>query len=221
MEYAIETVHRGTVAVGIKYEGGIVIAVEERPKKLQIADHAQKIFQVADHIGVAAAGYIPDARGMVDNARFFAQSNKLIYDEPVGVETLSRHLADMCQSYTQYAGIRPVGVSMIVAGIDSDGKSRLYMTDPSGTYVSYDAVAIGSGVDEVTKFLEAHYAPPISMKDALVLAAAAVYVSSDDKTHTNHIRMARMDAPTSSFQTISAEDVSKWAEEAKSKFPQR
>ena len=78
VEYAIETVRRGTIAVGIKSKEGIVIAVEEKPRKLQISENAQKIFQVDDHIGVAAAGYIPDARSQVDNARFFSQSNKLI-----------------------------------------------------------------------------------------------------------------------------------------------
>ena len=79
VEYAIETVRRGTIAVGIKCKDGVVIAVEEKSRKLQISDIAQKIFQIDDHVGVAAAGYIPDARSQVDNARFFSQSNKMIY----------------------------------------------------------------------------------------------------------------------------------------------
>ena len=72
----------------------IVIAVEEKPHKLQISETAQKIFQIDGHVGVAAAGYIPDARSQVDNARFFSQSNKLTYDEPVEVETVAKHLAE-------------------------------------------------------------------------------------------------------------------------------
>ena len=43
VEYAIETVRRGTIAVGIKSKDGIVIAVEEKPHKLQISETAQKI----------------------------------------------------------------------------------------------------------------------------------------------------------------------------------
>ena len=80
VEYAIETVRRGTIAVGIRSKDGVVLAVEEKPRKLQSNDVTQKIFQVDDHIGIAAAGYIPDARSQVDNARFFSQSNRLIYD---------------------------------------------------------------------------------------------------------------------------------------------
>ena len=89
VEYAIETVRRGTLTLGIKCKDGVLLAVEEKTRKLQISDVTQKIFQIDDHIGVAAAGYIPDARAQVDHARFFAQSNKLIYDEPVDVEIVA------------------------------------------------------------------------------------------------------------------------------------
>ncbi|MDR3782303.1 MAG: archaeal proteasome endopeptidase complex subunit alpha, partial [Candidatus Nitrosotalea sp.] len=118
VEYAIETVRRGTLAIGVKSKDGIILAVEEKPRKLQNSDITQKIFQVDDHIGVAAAGYIPDARSQVDNARFFSQSNRMIYDEPIEVEAVAKHLADQAQQYTQYAGVRPFGVALIIAGID-------------------------------------------------------------------------------------------------------
>ncbi|MFI5416398.1 MAG: proteasome subunit alpha, partial [Nitrososphaerales archaeon] len=115
VEYAIETVRRGTLAIGVKSKDGIILAVEEKPRKLQNSDITQKIFQVDDHIGVAAAGYIPDARSQVDNARFFSQSNRMIYDEPIEVEAVAKHLADQAQQYTQYAGVRPFGVALIIA----------------------------------------------------------------------------------------------------------
>src|SRR3546814_12633 len=137
VEYAIETVRRGTLAVGIKSKDGVILAVEEKARKLQVSDVTQKIFQIDDHIGVAAAGYIPDARTQVDHARFFAQSNRLIYDEPVDVEGVAKNLADMAQQFTQYAGVRPYGVALILAGVDKNGAS-LYQTDPSGTYIGYD-----------------------------------------------------------------------------------
>ena len=67
---------------------------------------------------------------------------------------VARHLADQCQQFTQYAGVRPFGVSLIIGGIDADGNSKLYLTDPSGTYIEYDAIAIGSDSNQVMKFLE-------------------------------------------------------------------
>lgn len=219
VEYAIETVRRGTIAVGIKTKNGIVIAVEEKPRKLQISETAQKIFQVDDHIGVAAAGYIPDARSQVDNARFFSQSNKLIYDEPVDVETVAKHLADQCQQFTQYAGVRPMGVALILGGIDNNNNSQLFLTDPSGTYISYDAVAIGSGSDQVTEFLEKNYKPELSLDDASVLATASIYLGSEDKDGTQHIRMAHIKSDTKQFEIIPEKQVENFAKLAKEKYP--
>ncbi len=219
VEYAIETVRRGTIAVGIKTKDGTVIAVEEKPRKLQISETAQKIFQIDDHIGAAAAGYIPDARSQVDNARFFSQSNKLIYDEQVDIETVAKHLADQAQQYTQYAGVRPFGIALIIGGVDSNNKSQLFLTDPSGTYISYDAVAIGSGSDQVTEFLEKNYNTDISLDDASILATAAIYLSSEDKEGTQHIRMAQIKSDSKQFEIISEEQIASVAKLAKEKYP--
>ncbi|MCV0430024.1 archaeal proteasome endopeptidase complex subunit alpha [Nitrosopumilus sp.] len=218
VEYAIETVRRGTIAVGVKCKEGIVIAVEEKPRKLQISDTAQKIFQIDDHVGVAAAGYIPDARSQVDNARFFSQSNKMIYDEPVEVETIAKHLADQCQQYTQYAGVRPYGVALILGGVVNN-TPQLYLTDPSGTYISYDAIAIGSGSDQVTDFLEKTYKEDLSLDDAATLAAAGIYLSSEDKEGTSHIRMAHIKKENGLYELVSDEQITQYANAAKEKYP--
>ena len=218
VEYAIETVRRGTVAVGVKCKEGIVIAVEEKPRKLQISETAQKIFQIDDHVGVAAAGYIPDARSQVDNARFFSQSNKMIYDEEVEVETIAKHLADQCQQYTQYAGVRPYGVALILGGVVNN-TPQLYLTDPSGTYISYDAISIGSGSDSVTDFLEKTYKEELTLDEASTLAAAGIYLSSEDKEGTSHIRIAHIKTETGLYELVSDEQIVNYANTAKEKYP--
>ena len=218
VEYAIETVKRGTIAVGVKCKEGIVIAVEEKSRKLQISETAQKIFQIDDHVGVAASGYIPDARSQVDNARFFSQSNKMIYDEPVEVEIIAKHLADQCQQFTQYAGVRPFGVALILGGVVNK-VPQMYLTDPSGTYISYDAIAIGAGSEEVNDFLEKTYKNDLSLDDASVLATAAIYLSSEDKKGTDHIRMAHIKAETGLYEIISKDQIINFAKTAKEKYP--
>ena len=165
VEYALRLSNQ-TLAIGIMTKEGIVLAVEEKTRALQVEGITQKIFQVDDHIGVAAAGYIPDARVQVDNARYFSQSNKLTYDEPVDIETVAKHLADQNHQFTQYSGVRPFGVALIIAGIDRKGVN-VYVIDPSGTYNSYSAIAIGTGSDEVNEFLEKNY------KDGLTIDEAA------------------------------------------------
>jgi proteasome alpha subunit len=223
VEYAIETVRRGTLAIGIKSRDGVILAVEEKARKLQISNVTQKIFQVDDHIGVAAAGYIPDARTQVDHARFFAQSNRLIYDEPVDVEGVAKNIADMAQQFTQYAGVRPFGVALILAGVDKNG-ANLYLTDPSGTYIGYDAVAIGAGSDQVTEFLEKGYKSDVSMEEAAALAIESIYLVSEDKTGTRHVKMAIIDNSTKTMRKVEEGEIDKYAsmvkEGAEKKTPQ-
>ncbi|HJU12936.1 MAG TPA: archaeal proteasome endopeptidase complex subunit alpha [Candidatus Nitrosotalea sp.] len=220
VEYAIETVRRGTLAIGVKSKDGIVLAVEEKPRKLQNSEITQKIFQVDDHIGVAAAGYIPDARSQVDNARFFSQSNRMIYDEPIEVESVAKHLADQCQQFTQYAGVRPFGVALIIAGIDKSG-STIFLTDPSGTYISYDAVAIGAGSDQVTEYLEKYYKKDLSFEDAAALAIESIYLVSEEKDGIKHIKMAQILNETKVMTRTQEKDIEKYAAKAKENFTKR
>jgi len=207
VEYAIETAKRGAIAIGLQAKAGIIIAVEEVSRDLQVEDITQKIFQVDDHVGIAAAGYIPDARVMVDNARFFSQSNKLTYDEVTEVEAIAKHLADQSHQFTQYSGVRPFGVALIIAGVDKHG-TKIFVTDPSGTYVPYSAVAIGGNSDEVTEFLEKNYKNEISVDDAITLAISAINLKSDEKG-VKHIRMTKIKSDTKLFEKVSNEEMLK------------
>ena len=218
VEYATESVRRGTIAIGLKCKDGIVMAGEEQVTKLQISSSDQKIFQVDDHVGIVAAGYIADARSQVDNARFFSQSNHIIYDEPVDVETVAKHLADQSQQFTQYGGVRPFGVSLILGGVVNN-TAQLYMTDPSGTYISYDAVAIGARSDRVTEFLEKHYKEDITIAEASVLAAACIYISSEDKESSDHIRIAHIKSETAKYEILESDVIAKYASDARVQYP--
>ena len=219
VEYAIETVKRGTLAIGVKCKDGVIIAVEENPRALQVSNITQKIFQVDKHIGVAAAGYIPDARVQVDNARFFSQSNKLTYDEPVEVETVAKHLADQCHQFTQYSGVRPYGVALIIAGVDQKG-GTIYVTDPSGTYVSYAAVAIGASSEEVTEFLEKNYKPEMSLEEGAALAAAAINLKSEKKDGAKNVKMSWIKLDKQILEKVSESDIEKFVQSASQKFSQ-
>ena len=216
VEYAIETVKRGTLAIGVCSKEGVIMAVEEKPRTLQTSNITQKIFQVDYHIGVAAAGYIPDARVQVDNARFFSQGNRMTYDESVEVATVAKHLADQAHQFTQYGGVRPNGVSMIIAGIDQKGES-IYVTDPSGTYVQYAAVAIGAGSEDVNSFLEKHYNADISLDDAAALAIAAINLKTEQKDGVNHIKMAKITSESKTFEKVSESDLQNYSQSS-SKF---
>ena len=216
VEYAMETVKRGTLAIGVCSKEGVIMAVEEKTRTLQTTDITQKIFQVDFHIGIAAAGYIPDARIQVDSARFFSQGNRMTYDESVEIGTVAKYLADQSHQFTQYSGVRPNGVALIIAGIDQKGES-IYVTDPSGTYVQFAAVAIGANSDDVNEFLEKHYNPDMSIDDAASLAIAAINLKEEQKDGTDDIKMAKITTKAKVFEKVSKSDLQKYSQNT-SKF---
>ena len=218
VEYAIETVKRGTIALGIKTKYGIIFAADERPRKLQVVDEPQKLFKIDQHIGIAAAGYIPDARRQVDDARFFSQSSKIVYDESVSVETVTKHIADQCQQYTQYAGARPIGVALIIGGVDQNGNS-LFLTDPSGTYIPYNAVAIGADSDRVTEFLKKHYKPEMTLEESKMLAISSINMVSDDAKGSEHIKISQIESDTKRFEIVDKNQITKLLQSATEKYP--
>jgi proteasome alpha subunit len=181
VEYALETVRRGRSAVGLKVQEGVVLAAEETRRPLQNPNVSDKVFVVDDHVAAVASGYIPDARVQVDHARWVAQTNRLIYDEPVEVETVAKRIADLCQQFTQFGGVRPFGVSMIIGGVDKNGPA-LYQTDPSGTYLNFEAVAIGEGAERVTEYLQQKFRPDMKLEEAMQLAVECIYLVSSEKT---------------------------------------
>ena len=71
-------------------------------------------------------------------------SHYLKFQTPIPVETLVRNLCDVKQSYTQYGGLRPFGVSLLFMGWDKHYGFQLYQTDPSGNYGGWKATCIGS-----------------------------------------------------------------------------
>jgi len=218
VEYAIETVKRGAIAIGLQVKDGVILAVEEKSRDLQVEDITQKIFQVDDHIGIAAAGYIPDARVMVDSARFFSQSNKLTYDESVEIETVAKHLADQSHQFTQYSGVRPFGVALIIAGVDRKG-TRVFVTDPSGTYIPYDAVAIGADSDKVTEFLTKEYKAEMTLEETKLLAIASINMVNKDVKGSEHIRISQIKAETKQFEILDEQQISGLTELAIKKYP--
>lgn len=79
----------------------------------------------------------------VRKARKSAQTYFCEYHETKPVTQLVKSTASVMQEYTQSGGVRPFGVSLLVAGMDGDGVPRLFQVDPSGAYFGWKATAIG------------------------------------------------------------------------------
>ena len=207
VEYAIEAVRRGTTAIVCKNKSSVVFAVEKRSSELQAdMESSEKIFKIDDHIGVAIAGLTADARVLIDRARVQAQVNLLSYDEKISVKDSTLNICEYKQAFTQNAGVRPFGVSFLIAGIDLNDKPSLYLTDPSGALWSYFAFAIGSGASEARTFLEEHYKEDISEEDLKLLPLKTLKELMGDNLSKNTCDVAFILKKDKQFKLLSVDE---------------
>ncbi|MBS7619397.1 archaeal proteasome endopeptidase complex subunit alpha [Candidatus Bathyarchaeota archaeon] len=210
VEYAIELVKRGAPILGISSCEGVVLAASERLERpLQDPKYNWKIFQLDEHMGVAIAGLSSDARVLIEQARIFCQQNRMIYDESASVESIAKLVGDQAQIYTQYAGVRPFGVSLIIGGVDQSG-SRVMATDPSGSYRVFKAIAIGRKSDEANKLLDERYHDDITLKDSIKLAFETIGLASEEKEPLKNIKVAVIPSKNPIFRRLSFAEVEEY-----------
>ncbi len=178
----MEAISQAGAAVGILATDGVVIAAEKRitSKLLDIRKSTEKMYSIDGHVAVAVAGITADANILINFARRSAQQFTLAYGEPIPIEQLLQQVCDLKQSYTQFGGLRPFGVSFLVAGWDPHFGFQLYQSDPSGNYGGWKAKAIGANNQQAQSILKSDYkVNETSLDDSLMLAVKVLSKTMD------------------------------------------
>jgi len=204
IEYALKAVSGGHTALGIKAKNGVVIATEKKLPELVLSESVSKIHNVTDSIGMVYAGIGPDSRVLVRKGRKQAQAYYKTYKDPIPVAQLVREEANIMQEYTQSGGVRPFGVSLLVAGYDDSGP-HLYQVDPSGSFWAWKASAIGKNATSVKTFLEKRYQDDMELNDAMLTAGLALKEGFDGEMTEHNIEIGVVDE-SGVFRVLSPED---------------
>jgi proteasome alpha subunit len=207
VEYALELVKRGAPVSGVLTKEGVTLAaVEILQTSLEDRRFSKKLFEFDTHVAAVIAGNSPDARVLVREARYSCQGHRMTYDEPIGIESLVSSIGDVLQQYTQNAGVRPFGVSMIVAGVDASGP-RLITTDPSGSYRGYKAAALGMNSEKGRELLEKKYKEKITLDEAITLSIEALKVAYTNSLKSENVNAAIIPIETRTFKKLTEEEV--------------
>eukprot|EP00052_Salpingoeca_macrocollata_P001605 m.26515 g.26515 ORF g.26515 m.26515 type:complete len:249 (+) comp11526_c0_seq1:97-843(+) len=200
VEYATEAIKLGSTAIGIQTSEGVLIAVEKRiTSPLMDPSSIEKIVEIDSHIACAMSGLTPDSRTMIERARVEAQNHWFTYNEPMRVESVTQAVCNLAMQFGEGEDAeegtmsRPFGVALLIAGVDRVGPKAtpvLFHCDPSGTFVSYLAKAIGSGSEGAQTALQEGYSKSMTLVQAETLALQALKQVMEEKISAGNVEVA-------------------------------
>jgi len=211
VEYAIEAIKLGSTSIGIQTSEGVVLAVEKRlTSPLLESNSVEKIMEIDSHIGAAMSGLTADARTLIDYARVEAQNHTFTFNEPMSVESCTQAICDLALRFgedrkSEKAMSRPFGVALLVAGVDENGPA-LFHTDPSGTFIQFEAKAIGAGSEGAQATLQDKYSKSITLKEAEKLALQTLKQVMEEKISATNVEIASVELGRK-FRIYSAEEL--------------
>ncbi|XP_059613182.1 proteasome subunit alpha type-5 [Phlebotomus argentipes] len=211
VEYAIEAIKLGSTAIGICTKEGVVIAVEKRiTSSLMEPTTVEKIVEVDKHVGCATSGLMADSRTLLDRARVECQNHWFVYNERMPVESCVQAVSNLAIQFgdSDAGGLamsRPFGVALLFAGIEN-GEPQLWHMDPSGTYIQFDAKAIGSGSEGAQQNLESNYTSLMSLNEAVNLALITLKQVMEEKLNSTNVEVMTI-TPKDLFQMCKKETV--------------
>ena len=217
VEYAKMTVSQGTTAMGLVGKDGVVLISDKRLiDPFIVAETVEKIFQVDDHIGITASGLISDARILVEDVQVKAQQHKLTYDSSIDTVSVVKNICNFKQVCTQSGGLRPFGVSLIVAGVDSSGPV-LFLTDPTGIFFQYRVAVIGEFEEDVRNILIKEYKPSMSVNELAKVAIGALKSVLGKDFSNDRVEGAYIKTDGKQFTRFSRNEINGFADSVKKK----
>jgi len=212
LEYALNRVANGSPALGIKAKNGVVLATEKKVSSPLMDDTSfRKVENLNKQTGCVFAGMMADFRVVLRKSRKEAEAYALTFQEPIPCSQLVRQSAAIMQEFTQSGGVRPFGVSLMVAGYDDNGP-QLYQVDPSGAYFGWKASAIGKNFVNAKTFLEKRYTEGLELEDAIHTAILTLKEGFEGAMTENNVEIGII-GEDRIFRVLTASEVHDYLQE--------
>ena len=161
----------GATAVGIKVQGGVVLAADKRVTYgfTLMSRAGKKVFKITDRIGMASAGFIADMQTIARNIAAEIRLYELESGLPITVYSAAKLMSLLLYNRR----LLPYLVETIVGGVDDEG-AHVYILDPIGAVIEDDYAALGTGSQIAIGIIEEGYRSGISLEEAERLAERAI-----------------------------------------------
>lgn len=162
----------GATTIGLTFKNGVILASERRVSygHFVMSKTGKKVFRITDKVGAACAGLIGDMQNLVREAAAYTN----LYTLEVGRGATVRTTAKIMGSLLMHRRLFPYLTQTIVAGVENDEHSKLFVLDPLGSVIEDQYTAIGTGAEIAIGVLEAEYNEELDEKKALSIIKKAM-----------------------------------------------
>ena len=208
VEYAKEAVRKGATSLGMVVKDGVVfVAHKNLTEPLAVASTIQKVFKIDSYIGATYSGMVSDGLHIINVARSTSQNHRLIYSESKSIEAISKEISAYMMQATQYGGMRPYAVSVLVGGFDD--APRLFEIEPGASFLGYKADAIGIGKKIASETLIKEYKDNMSTEDAITLGVKILKKVHEGKLNSENMDIGYIEKSVE-YQMLSQNEISKY-----------
>ena len=164
----------GATAVGITYNGGLVLASERRIAygNFVVSKTTKKTFVITPHVGAACAGLVADMQIISLQVSALAKIRKMEIKRDVPPNTVAKMMSNMMYERRFF----PLLTQVIVGGlVDSP---VIFTLDPLGSVLPDDYAAVGTGAETALGILDQQYKKELNEAEATDLAVKSIRAAS-------------------------------------------
>jgi len=160
----------GATAVGITFNGGIVLASEKRIAfgNFLVSKSTKKTFSITSKVGATCAGLVADMQILTLQIAALAKIRKMELKRDVPPNTVAKMMSNMMYERRYF----PLLTQVIVGGVVD--KPIMYTLDPLGSVLPDQYAAVGTGAEMALGVLDPQFKPNMTQEEAIDLAKRAV-----------------------------------------------
>ncbi|MFB5606080.1 MAG: proteasome subunit beta, partial [Nitrosarchaeum sp.] len=156
----------GATAVGITFNGGIVLASEKRIAfgNFLVSKSTKKTFSITSNVGATCAGLVADMQILTLQIAALAKIRKMELKRDVPPNTVAKMMSNMMYERRYF----PLLTQVIVGGVID--KPILFTLDPLGSVLPDEYAAVGTGGEMALGVLDPQFKPNMTQEEAIDLA---------------------------------------------------